>query len=104
MTRAPQAHEHIDESAPALEISSVRIILANVLCAMGDCRVLRPKSHKNLRYHGDLGIETKSLISPKRSWPRMSDLTPIDNSRVVEFPKGLVPRAEQLKNTLFIGR
>ena len=52
--------------------------------------VLRPKSHKNLRYHGDLGIETKSLISPKRYWPRMSDLTPIDNSSVVEFPKDLV--------------
>ena len=82
MTRAPQAHEHIDESAPALEISSVRIILANVLCAMGDGRVLRPKSHKNLRYHGDLRIETKSLISPKRYWSRMSDLTPINNSRV----------------------
>ena len=35
-----------------------------------------------MRYHGDLGIETKSLISPKRYRSRMSDLTPIDNSRV----------------------
>ena len=34
MTRAPQAHEHIDESAPALEISSVRNILAIMRCAL----------------------------------------------------------------------
>ena len=35
-----------------------------------------------MSYLGDLGIETKSLISPKRYWSRMSDLTPIDNGRV----------------------